>query len=118
MFVEVFCVQSLSVDVDGVVSFGCLSPLVREGPDGVKLHVIRFVVDVCQWCWVFLQCTVHAWIVWVIVVVVAVVGLVLVGSVVAMICRPFVIRSRVVLGCMRAKFRKAKVDAVVLEVFS
>jgi hypothetical protein len=53
----------------------------------------------------------------VIVVVITVVGLVLIGSVVAMFCRPVVVRSRVVLRCMRAKFRKAKVDAVVLEVF-
>ena len=54
----------------------------------------------------------------VIVIVVTVVGLVLVGSVVAMFCRPVVVRSRVVLGCMRAKFRESQVDAVVLEVFS
>ena len=119
MFVEVCGVQLLCVEVYGAVNFGCHSPLIGESPDGVELDVVGFVICVRVWCRVLLECAVHAWMLCVVVVVVvAVVGLVLIGSVVPLLRRPFVVRSRVVLRCMRAEFRKAQVDAVVLEVFS
>ena len=118
MLDEVGGVQLLCVEVYGTVASGCQSPLIGESPDGVELDVVGFVICVRVWCRVLLECAVHAWMLCVVVVVVAVVGLVLIGSVVPLLRRPFVVRSRVVLRCMRAEFRKAQVDAVVLEVFS